>query len=76
MIRFYKDKSKKKEWRWEIKAPNNETVAASSEGFSTKYAAVNNLLMTHTMISTELARIAKEKASIIWEDEEEDAPDS
>ena len=66
MIRFYKDKAG--EYRWEIKADNGETVDASSEGFSSKQNAVNNLLMTHSMIGTFIARIAKGEASIEWEE--------
>jgi len=66
MFRFYKDKAG--EYRWEIKADNGEIVSAASEGFSSKQNAINNLLMTHSMIGTMLARIAKGEASIEWEE--------
>lgn len=66
MFRFYKDD--KGEYRWQIKATNGETVAASSEGFSSKQNAINNMLMTHSMIGTMLARIAKGEAAIEWEE--------
>lgn len=58
MLEFYKSE-KDDQWYWRLQASNNEIVAASSEGFSSRGACVNNLLMTHTMIGTELARLAK-----------------
>lgn len=70
MVRFYKNKAG--EYRWQIKADNGEIVAAGSEGFSSKQNTVNNLLMTHSMISTMMARIAKGEDEIAWEDESED----
>jgi hypothetical protein len=69
MVRFYKNKAG--EYRWQIKGGNGEIVSASSEGFASKQGAVNNLLMTHSMIGTMLARIAKGEDEIQWEDESE-----
>ncbi len=37
---FYKDT--KDEWRWRRKAPNGETVGASTEGYENKQDAVKN----------------------------------
>lgn len=37
---FYTDSAGK--WRWRRKAPNGEIVGASSEGFSTREACVEN----------------------------------
>jgi len=40
---FYQDSAK--EWRWRIIAGNNKVVGASSEGFSSRQAAVKNARM-------------------------------
>lgn len=37
---FYQDKAG--EWRWRKRAGNNRIIGASSEGFSSKQAAINN----------------------------------
>ena len=66
MFRFYKDENGK--YRWQIKADNGEIVDSSSQGFSSKQNAINNMLMTHSMIGTMLARIAKGEAVIEWEE--------
>ena len=39
-IKVYLDE--KKEWRWRIRAGNGEIISASSEGFSSKQAAIKN----------------------------------
>lgn len=40
MIEFYQDR--RDNWRWRIKAGNGHIIGASSEGFSTKQAALRN----------------------------------
>lgn len=42
-VEFYQDDSENKEWRWRVKAGNNEIIGASSEGYSRKSYAENNL---------------------------------
>lgn len=37
---FYQDT--RKEWRWRKISPNGKIIGASSEGFSSRQAAVNN----------------------------------
>jgi len=40
-VEFYEDEAQ--EWRWRVKANNNEIIGASSEGFKRKQYARNNL---------------------------------
>jgi uncharacterized protein YegP (UPF0339 family) len=40
-VKFYQDKAS--EWRWNVVSSNGNTVAASSEGFSSKHNAQRNL---------------------------------
>ena len=60
-VEFYEDSEV--QHRWRIKADNGEIVAASSEGFTSKSNAVNNLLMTYTMLSVYVAELAKQGSS-------------
>jgi uncharacterized protein YegP (UPF0339 family) len=60
MLSIYQSE-KNQEWYWQLKAANGEIVAGSSEGFASKANAINNLLITHSMLSTELARLAQSK---------------
>lgn len=57
-LEFYVDDSG--EWRWRLTAANGEIVGASSEGFSSKTAAVNNFLLMVTMGSAEIARVVRD----------------
>lgn len=40
-VEFYEDEAQ--EWRWRVKANNNEIIGASSEGFKRQQYARNNL---------------------------------
>jgi uncharacterized protein YegP (UPF0339 family) len=42
-IEFYQDESDKKDWRWRVKASNGQNIGKSSEGYSSRSAAENNL---------------------------------
>ncbi len=59
MLEIYQNEEDN-QWYWKLQAGSNETVAASIEGFPSRGACVSNLLMTHSMIGTLLARLAKE----------------
>lgn len=56
-LKFYTDDSG--EHRWKLTAANGEIVGASSKGFSSKAAAVNNFLLMITMGSAEIARVVR-----------------
>lgn len=43
-VTLYQDDSK--EWRWTREAPNGEVVAASTEGYKRKTAAMDNIVRT------------------------------
>ena len=57
-LEFYQDKAG--EWRWKLVATNGEIVGASSEGFSSKTAAVNNFLLVMTMGNAEITRVVRD----------------
>ena len=42
-IEFYQDDGDKKEWRWRAKASNGQNTGKSSEGYSSRKAAEDNL---------------------------------
>lgn len=43
-VEIYQDESEKKEWRWRVKADNNQIIGASSEGYEREEYARNNLM--------------------------------
>lgn len=42
-VEFYQDDSEKKEWRWRVTAEDGDVVGKSTEGYSRKLNAENNL---------------------------------
>ena len=42
-VEFYQDESEATEWRWRVKANNNEIIGASTEGYRHESYARNNL---------------------------------
>lgn len=72
-IRFYRDTSVKREWRWTLKSANGTIVDASSEGFKTLSGAKKNFSTVKTAAASaieeivdaaveEIAKKAKKKA--------------
>jgi len=43
-VEIYQDESEKQEWRWRVKADNNQIIGASSEGYQREEYAKNNLV--------------------------------
>ena len=60
-IEFYEDSSDMTRWR--ITAANGEIIGASSSGFSGEPEAVDNLIMTYTMLAMFIAMHAQERNS-------------
>jgi uncharacterized protein YegP (UPF0339 family) len=42
-VEFYQDGSEKAEWRWRVTASDNSIIGKSTEGYSRKHNAENNL---------------------------------
>lgn len=42
-VEFYKDESERAEWRWRITASDKSIIGKSTEGYSRKVSAENNL---------------------------------
>lgn len=58
---FYQDESEKKEWRWRARASNGQITGASSEGYSSRQGAENNLRSIANMAVESNIRIAAEE---------------
>ncbi len=54
--------------RWRATASNGEIVGASHKGFGTMMDAVNNLLITHTMLTVFIAELAMMRAADLHHD--------
>ena len=52
----------KKTW-WRITASNNEIIGSSHKGFNSRVEAVDNLIMTYTMLAMFIAMYAQERNS-------------
>ena len=60
-IEFYEGKDHRTWWR--ITAANGEIIGASNDGFSGEPEAVDNLIMTYTMLAMFIAMHAQERNS-------------
>lgn len=49
--------------RWKIKADNGEIVGQSHKGFDDTFEAMQNLLITYTMLSVFVAQVAQERSA-------------
>jgi len=49
--------------RWKIKSANGEIVGASHKGFDDTFEAMDNLVITYTMLTVFVAQAAQDKAA-------------
>ena len=57
-LRYYRDKAQ--EYRWQLKAPNGEIIAASTEGYKYKHGAMDNFSDIRHVIASNAYRIVDE----------------
>lgn len=68
-IEFYQDESEKQEWRWRAEASNGQNIGKSTEGYSNRSDAENNLRAIPRMAS-----VANIKTAAEGSDESEKPP--
>lgn len=56
--------------RWKIKANNGEPVGVAHKGFNDMFEAMDNLIITYTMLTVFVAEMAQVKSAVLEESED------
>ncbi|KKN19711.1 hypothetical protein LCGC14_0943100, partial [marine sediment metagenome] len=57
------EKGNDKKVRWKIRADNGELVGQSHKGFDDTFEAMDNLIITYTMLTVFVAQVAQSRSA-------------